>query len=160
MDGRGSRVAQQMIDIYADLQCLLLLYTPLMEQLVNMSLQRVFASIEMPLARLLSCMELRGLCVSVQSMDTLAAVLREQIAQLEASAERIVQQKFNMASPEQVRKRRLVVHYRRAQHNSACMCDADDSDNRWRISSTRFWDCQPLLAIKSTPRLLKRSCCD
>ena len=81
---------------------MLQLYPQLMQRVIHLGAQRVLTSIEMPLASQLSKMELTGISVSVRETERVARVLREQIAELERAAERLVEHPFNMASPEQV----------------------------------------------------------
>eukprot|EP00602_Paraphysomonas_sp_CaronLab_P012565 CAMPEP_0185040530 /NCGR_PEP_ID=MMETSP1103-20130426/38727_1 /TAXON_ID=36769 /ORGANISM="Paraphysomonas bandaiensis, Strain Caron Lab Isolate" /LENGTH=774 /DNA_ID=CAMNT_0027579881 /DNA_START=309 /DNA_END=2633 /DNA_ORIENTATION=+ len=89
-------------NVFEDLQCLVHAYSILNTKLSNMGLLRVFSSIEMPLASLLAEMELRGLSVSLHGVNDLSHALKEEITELESTAHNMVQQQFNLSSPDQV----------------------------------------------------------
>lgn len=103
--GRGGQVspaAELLADIFSDLRSLLTLFPPLMQRAVDLGVHRVLKEVEMPLASQLAQMESHGLCLSTSDLQLMAAMLREQIAALDQQAEALTNQKFNLASPEQV----------------------------------------------------------
>lgn len=96
------RIALQCLSLYEDLQCLLQLHQILKQKLQDFHSYNVFRGLEMPLSCLLSRMEYQGLAVSVPTLDEISTQLTTEIKSIETEARKIVNQEFNLSSPEQV----------------------------------------------------------
>ena len=96
------RIANHCATLYEDLQSILGLYHLTKQKLSDYELLHVFQTIEMPLSCLLSRMELQGLRVSLQNLDSISRRLQSEVKSLEIECHRVAGQEINLSSPDQV----------------------------------------------------------
>lgn len=72
------------------------------QKLADSKLIDLFLNIEMPLLRVLTKMELEGICLDTGFLQSLTQDLNKDILQLESSIYRIANKEFNLASPRQL----------------------------------------------------------
>mmetsp|Transcript_18913 Transcript_18913/g.31578 ORF Transcript_18913/g.31578 Transcript_18913/m.31578 type:complete len:795 (-) Transcript_18913:1444-3828(-) len=105
--GLGS-VTKILLQLQGELQLLLRTHQKLEANLEEMNLLKCFNQIEMPIAKILSRMEMGGIrVVPVSEMDAMRCQMRDYVTSLESKAEQLLIGKsyskpFNLASPEQV----------------------------------------------------------
>ena len=76
---------------------------PLLEkEMTEGNVTKLFEEVEMPLLKVLICMELAGMKIDVKALDQYAIVLREQIIQLEIEITDMAGESFNISSPKQL----------------------------------------------------------
>ncbi len=94
---------------YDELRCVHHLHARLQHELcAREGCEVALQSLDMPVCALLTWMELRGVRASIPHLLLISSQIDSKIAQLSAEAQQAVGRVFNLASPEQVRCRKIV----------------------------------------------------
>ena len=72
------------------------------QELSSANLKELFATVEMPLLKVLVQMEISGLTIDPKALDDYAIILREQINELENAIIELAGEPFNISSPKQL----------------------------------------------------------
>jgi DNA polymerase-1 len=72
------------------------------QELIKSNLKELFATVEMPLLKVLVQMEISGLTIDPKALDDYAIILREQINELENAIIELAGEPFNISSPKQL----------------------------------------------------------